>query len=467
MIYHLVKAVLPLLLLLFPLFQFSQPWTLEKCVQYALDNNINVKQAKLQTDIAKKQLTQSYLNTFLPNVDASATYNVSVGNSVNQFTFSVIEGSLQTITGNIQASMPIFTGLQQIYGIQRNKHDLAASTFDAEDVKNQIALAVTSSFLNIILAKEMLKVAEKQLQLTLEQVSVTEKRVHTGSLPEVALLELEAQKARNEADIVNAKNQIDLAVVNLKNLLLIPSESGFEIEIPQIKADVLSLDPSQSLNTILKNALAAQPSIKAAEARIQSAFSSLRIARGAFSPTISVFGSIGSNFSDQNKRPTAYDTIYLGGIFPQPVPKDYKLVPFGDQLNQTLRKVGGISLNIPISGKGQRITNEQISRIQLQSRQFDLENRKNQLIQQVTEAYTNARAAAESFNANTKSYYAARQSFEAAKLRFENGMVSQFDFERLRTNMLVAESQMLQAKYTFLFRQKVLDFYQGRKITLD
>lgn len=462
-----MKAILPLLFLLLPFNHFAQTWTLEKCVQYALDNNINVKQAKLQKDIAQKQLTQSYLSTFLPSIDASATYNVSVGNSVNQFTFSVIEGSLQTVTGNLQASMPIFTGLQQIYGIQKNKHDLAASTLDAEDVKNQTALAVTSSFLNVILAKEILKVAEKQLQLTLEQVSVTDKRVRSGSLPESALLELQAQKARNEVDIVNAKNQIDLAVVNLKNLLLIPAESGFELEIPEVKADMLSLDPSQSLNTIYKNALATQPSIKAAEARIQSALSSVRISRGAFSPTISVFGNIGSNFSDQNKRPTAYDTTYIGGIFPQPVPKDYKLVPLGEQLNQTLRKVAGISLSIPILSKGQRITNEQISRIQLQSRQFDLENKKNQLNQQVTEAYTNARAAAESFNANVKSYDAAKQSFEATKLRFENGMVSQFDFERTRTNMLVAESQMLQAKYTFVFRQKVLDFYQGKKITLD
>lgn len=462
-----MKAILPLLFLLLPFTHFAQTWTLEKCVQYALDNNINVKQAKLQKDIAQKQLTQSYLSTFLPSIDASATYNVSVGNSVNQFTFSVIEGRLQTVTGNLQASMPIFTGLQQIYGIQKNKHDLAASTLDAEDVKNQTALAVTSSFLNVILAKEILKVAEKQLQLTLEQVSVTDKRVRSGSLPESALLELQAQKARNEVDIVNAKNQIDLAVVNLKNLLLIPAESGFELEIPEVKADMLSLDPSQSLNTIYKNALATQPSIKAAEARIQSALSSVRISRGAFSPTISVFGNIGSNFSDQNKRPTAYDTTYIGGIFPQPVPKDYKLVPLGEQLNQTLRKVAGISLSIPILSKGQRITNEQISRIQLQSRQFDLENKKNQLNQQVTEAYTNARAAAESFNANVKSYDAAKQSFEATKLRFENGMVSQFDFERTRTNMLVAESQMLQAKYTFVFRQKVLDFYQGKKITLD
>lgn len=462
-----VILLLLLLLLLLPFSQQAQSWTLEKCVQYALDNNINVKQAQLQKEISQKQLTQSYLSTFLPTIDAAVNYNVSVGNSVNAFTYSVVQGSLQTVTGNIQASMPIFTGLQQIHGIKKSKSDLAAAAFDAEDVKNNAVLSVTSSFLNVILAKEILKVAEKQLQLTLEQVAVTDKRVQSGSLPESALLELQAQKARNEADIVSAKNQIDIATVLLKNLLLLPAESGFELEVPEIKANTLSMDPGQSVTSIFKSALAAQPSIKAAEARIQSAQYSVKIARGAFSPTLSIFGSLGSNFSDQNKRPTAYDTTYIGGIFPQVIPKDYKLVPLHEQLNQSLRKVGGISLNIPISGKGQRFTNEQISRIQLQSRQLDLESKKNQLNQQVTEAYTNARAAAESFNANQKSFDAARQSFEATKLRFNNGMVSQFDFERTRTNMLVAESQMLQSKYTFVFRQKVLDFYQGKKITLD
>jgi outer membrane protein len=462
-----VKSFLPLYLIFLPFYHFSQTWSLEKCIEYALENNINVKQVSLQKDMAQKQFTQSYLNTFLPNIDASANYNISVGNSVNQFTFSIVQGSLQTITGNLQASMPIFTGLQQIHGIQRSKYEWAASTFDEEDVKNQTALAVTSAFLNVVLSKEMLKVAEKQLQLTLEQEAITAKRVQNGTLTEAALLELQAQKARNRVDIVNAKNQVDLAVIQLKNLLLIPAESNFDLEVPDIKAGELSLDLFPSQSSIFKTALATQPSIKAAEARIKSAHLGVKIARGAFSPSISIFGSIGSNFSDQNKRPTAYDTTYIGGIFPQPVPKDYRLVPFGEQLNQTLRQIAGVTLNIPILSRGQRIINEQISRMQLQSRQLDLENRKNQLQQQVSEAYANALAASESYSANLKSYETAKQSFEAAKLRFENGMVSPFDFERVRINMLIAESQMLQSKYTFVFRKKVLEFYQGKKISLN
>lgn len=462
-----MKNLFTLLICAFPLVQFAQSWTLEKCIQYALDNNISVKQTQLQKDISQKQVTQSYLNTFLPSIDASATYNISVGNSANLFTYSIVEGNLQTVTGNLQASLPIWVGLQQIYGIKKSKSDLAASVFDTEDMKNNIALTVTSSFLEVILAKELLKVAEKQKQLTLDQVASTDKRVRSGSLPEAALLELKAQEARNDVDIINAQNQIDLASLNLKNLLLIPHESGFEIEVPKIDETSLYIEPLQDVNNIIKVALTTQPMIKAAEARIQSALSSVKIARGAFSPSISVFGSLGSNFSDQNKRPTAYDTTYIGGVFPQVVPKDYELISFGEQLNQSLRKVAGVTLSIPILSKGQRFINEQISRIQLQSRQLDLEDKKNQLSRQVTEAYTNARAAAESFTASKKSYDAAKQSFDAVKLRFENGMVSQLDFEKTRTNMLVAESQMLQSKYTFVLRQKVLDFYQGKQIKLD
>lgn len=445
----------------------QQSWTLEKCISHALENNISVRQAGLQKDISKKQLTQSYLSTFLPTVDASATYNVSFGNSVNQFDYTLIAGSLQTVTGNMSGSLPLFTGLQQLHNIQKTKKDFQAAYFDAEEAKNNISLSITSAFLNVILAKEILKVAEHQLTLTNEQLSITEKRVKSGSLPEASLLEFQAQQARNQVDIINAKNQIDLAVLNMRNLLQIPVESGFELATPEINANTLSLNTLTSPVEVYKFALNNQPSIKSAEARLGSALSSLRISRGAFSPTLSVFGQVGTNYSDQSRRPTAYDTLQIPGLPPQYFGKDYQLTPFADQLKQSLRSVVGISLNIPIISKGQRFTNEQISKIQLQLRELDLQNRRNQLQQQITEAYANARAASESFIANQKSLDAAQQSFDAIKKRFEIGLVTQFDFERSRINVISAESQMLQAKYTFVFRQKVLDFYQGKPITLQ
>jgi len=445
----------------------QQSWTLEKCINHALTNNISVRQAGLQKDISKKQLTQSYLSTFLPTVDASLSYNVSFGNSLNQFDFTLISGSLQTVTGNISGSLPLFTGLQQLNNIQKTKSDFQAAYFDAEEAKNNISLSVTSAFLNVILAKEILKVAEHQLQLTNEQLGITEKRVKIGSLPEVSLLEFQAQRARNEVDIINAKNQIDLAILSIRNLLQIPVESDFELAIPEINANTLSLNALTSPVDVYKYALNNQPSIKSAEARLKSALSSLRISRGSFSPTLTVFGQVGTNYSDQSKRPTAYDTLIIPGLPTQYFGRDFELTPLGNQLQQSLRKVVGVSLNIPIISKGQRFTNEQIAKIQLQLSELDLQNRRNQLQQQITEAYSNARASSESFIANQKSLDAAQQSFDAIKNRFEVGLVNQFDFERARINVIAAESQMLQAKYTFVFRQKVLDFYQGKPITLQ
>ncbi len=407
------------------------------------------------------------MNVFLPGIDASVNYAVSFGNSVNQFDFTLIEGSLQTITGSVSGNLTLFSGLQQLNNIKRSKYDFQAAYFDAEETKNNIVLAVTSAFLNVVLAKEILKVAEHQLELTNEQLGITEKRVKTGSLPEAAMLEFKAQRARNEVDIITAKNQIDLAVLGLRNLLQIPVESGFEVTLPNITESMLQIAELPSAVSIYKFALNNQPSIKSAEARLQSALSSLRMARGAFSPTISVFGQLGTNFSDQNRRPTAFDTLFIPGIPPQLIGKDFQLTPFRDQLNQSFRKVAGISLNIPILGKGQRFTNEQISKLQLQARDLDLQNRKNQLQQQITEAHANARAASETYLANQKSFDAAEQSFDAIKKRFEVGLVNQFDFERARINLIAAESQMIQAKYTFVFRQKALDFYQGKPITLQ
>jgi len=258
-----------------------------------------------------------------------------------------------------------------------------------------------------------------------------------------------------------------LAILSIRNLLQIPVESDFELAIPEINANTLSLNALTSPVDVYKYALNNQPSIKSAEARLKSALSSLRISRGSFSPTLTVFGQVGTNYSDQSKRPTAYDTLIIPGLPTQYFGRDFELTPLGNQLQQSLRKVVGVSLNIPIISKGQRFTNEQIAKIQLQLSELDLQNRRNQLQQQITEAYSNARASSESFIANQKSLDAAQQSFDAIKNRFEVGLVNQFDFERARINVIAAESQMLQAKYTFVFRQKVLDFYQGKPITLQ
>ncbi|MCS6819722.1 MAG: TolC family protein [Chitinophagales bacterium] len=445
----------------------AQQWTLERCIDHALKNNINVKQAGLQKQVMQKQLTQSYLNTFLPNIDANANYTFSVGNSVNQFNFSIIEGRLQTLTGNIQASMPIFTGLQQIYGIQRSKQEMLAASFDEADVKNNIIMAVLTGFLNVIMAGEMVKIAEKQLKLVGEQLEITEKRVRNGLLPEAAILEAKAQKARSEVELVNAKTQYDMTVVNMKNLLMINDESGFDVVVPEVSPEKYYSDTTASQSALIKNTLAIHPAVKAAEARAKSALYTLKMSRSAFSPSIAVFASLGSNFSDQNKRPTRYDTTYVGGIFPQPVPKDFRLVPFGEQLNQTLRKMAGITFSLPIISKGQRIINEQISRVQLQARQLEIENRKNQVRQQVIEMHANTRAAYESYLASIASAEAARQAFAAIQSRFENGLAPALELERARANMLIAESQLAQAKYTFIFRQKMLDALQGRKISLE
>jgi outer membrane protein len=449
----------------------QQQWDLRACVDYALKNNISIRQAELQQSSQKKQYTQSVLNTFLPTANASLNYNVSFGNSVNQFTYSITNGSLQTVTGNVSANLNLFTGLQQLNGIKKSSFDHQASAFDAEDTRNNIMLSVTSTYLQILLNKELVRVAEEQLKLTTEQLVTTQNRITAGSLPDVAIYDVEAQRARNQSDIINARNQVILAELNLKNLLQIPDNEKFEVAVPDVTNIPMDLVDSTKVDDIVKYAYGTQPSIKAADARLRSSLASYRISQGGFSPTLSAFAQIGSNFSDNNTRATSYkkDSAFFNGIFLglQDVPDKTEITPLRIQFDNSLRKVIGLSLNIPLSAKGQNFTNVQLSKIQTQVQQLELQNKKTQLRQTINEAFANAKAAAESFVSNKRSFEAADRSYDANKKRYEIGLLNQYDFERSRISLITAESQMLQSKYTYIFRKKVLDFYQGKQITLQ
>jgi outer membrane protein len=450
---------------------FAQQWDLRKCVDYALKNNISIRQAELQQSSQKKQYTQSVLNTFLPTANASLNYNVSFGNSVNQFTYSITNGSLQTVTGNISANLNLFTGLQQLNGMKKSNFDFQAAAFDAEDTRNNIMLSVTSTYLQILLNKELVRVAEEQLKLTTEQLVTTQNRITAGSLPDVAIYDVEAQRARNQSDIINARNQVILAELNLKNLLQIPDNETFEVAVPDVTNIPMDLVDSTKVDDIVKYAYGTQPSIKAADARLSSSIANYRISQGGFSPTLSAFAQIGSNFSDNNTRATSYkkDSAFFNGIFLglQDVPDKTEITPLRIQFDNSLRKVVGLSLNIPLSAKGQNFTNVQLSKIQTQVQQLEVQNKKTQLRQTINEAFANAKAAAESFVSNKRSFEAADRSYDANKKRYEIGLLNQYDFERSRISLITAESQMLQSKYTYIFRKKVLDFYQGKQITLQ
>ena len=265
-------------------------------------------------------------------------------------------------------------------------------------------------------------------------------------------------------NVVNAKSSIDLGLLQLRQLLQIADEK-FDVETPEVKFESVEDVAALSSQSIYQYALGNQPSIMSAEARVKSANASRKISIGALSPTIAVFGNISSGYSSQDRKyETTIDTVF--GI-PIPSSKDVGLKPFNNQLKDNFRKVIGVQMNVPLFSKWQRVTNIQNAKLQMQIRELQLEGTKNQLRSDIEQAYTNAKAAVQSYLANKKSVESADKSFGAMEKRFNAGMLGSYEFQQAKNSMAVAESEMIKSKYTYVFRQKVLDFYQGKPLKLE
>lgn len=481
MVKFLHKA-LPAFLILasqFVVAQTAQTWTLEKCIDYALRNNLQIKQAEVTAKLSSSDNLQSKLN-LLPIIDANASFSNNFGNGFNPQTYSFAEGNSQSLQLQLTGSVPIFTGLQQLYNIQRTRYDLLASKFDFEAAKNNVCLNVASAYLQILLNKEIVRVAEKQHTLTQNQHDIVQARIKAGAMPETSIYDIDAQLGRDEVTIVNAKNAVSLAMLGLQQLLQIKEDSTFDIDAPEVKTENMSDIAAISSGGVYNYALQNQPSIKSADARVASAEVSRKISYGALSPTLSAFASLSSGYFSQDKKVLGYnyDTLagtitYQGTEIPFstnsviPVNAQYGNYTFGEELHNNFRKVIGLSLDIPLFSRGQKIINIQKAKLQTQLRQLQLDAAKNQLRQDIEQAYTNAKAAAESFLANQRSLTSSQKAYQATETRYKAGMASNFDIEQAQSNLVAAESEMVKAKYTYVFRIKILDFYQGKPITLN
>ena len=327
-----------------------------------------------------------------------------------------------------------------------------------------MALSIASAYLQVLLDKEILGVAEKQQQLTESQKATVDAKIKTGALPESSIYDVESQLARDEANVVSAQSTIDLSMLSLRQLLQI-TDDKFDIEVPEVKFENVEDIAAISSQSVYNFALADQPSIKSAEAHVKSADASRKMAIGALSPTISVFGTLSSGYFSQDRRYKVGSDTILGYVFPTQIDDGPK--SFNQGLSDNFRKVVGVSLSVPLFSKWQRVTNIQNAKLQLQIRQLQLEGSKNQLRQDIEVAYTNAKSAVQSYLANKKSEEAADKSYNAFEKRYNAGMLGNFEFQQSKNALAVAESEMIKAKYTYVFRLKVLDFYQGKPLKLD
>jgi outer membrane protein len=423
-------------------------WTLDECIRHAMENNIDLKQGLLEQEAREIELNTAR-NSWLPNLNAGLGQNFDFGRSPSKDGVIVDRNSANT-SASIQAGMLLFDGFKTPNTIAARKLNLLAAVESLNKAKDDLAIGIASYYLQALYNKEILTIAELQIALTNEQVSKTEALVSAGKAPLSQLYDIKAQRAKDEVTRTEARNNVTLALLNLAQLLeLERSGADFDIAVPILQdpsdreaGDILSPD------IVYLNALATKPRIKEQEWLLESRKKMLQVAKAGYYPQLNLSLSYSNGY------------YYYSGA------GDIVNVGFGDQLRQNERKTIGFSLSIPIFNRFEVRNNVRSARVGIISQELAMENTKKALYKEIQQAYFNATSAQEKYTASTQSVEASREAFKYAEERYATGRSTVFEYNESKTKYAQSLSEQAQAKYDFIFRTKILDFYNGKPIVL-
>ncbi len=425
----------------------QESWSLEQCIGYAIENNIQVKQQELNVRLNENSYTQSKF-AHLPNLNANANHNYNFGRAID-YGSNTVSSDLASTSMSVSSSVTIFGGFQITNSRLQNKIDLQASIADVEELKNNISLNIASAYLQILFYEELVETNKKQVELSTLQKDRTQILVNAGSLPEGNLFEIEAQLASDELQLVSAQNQLDMAYLVLIQMLDLKTVENFRIQKPDLQGFDETIPADSPLN-LFEQSQNFLPQIKAANLRVMSAQKGLAIAKGGYYPRLSLSGSYSSgarNYLKENPPLLTND-------------------PFMEQIKQNASYAIGINLSIPIFNSWQVRTSVSNARINTEMARLNFENKKNTLFKEIQQASADAIAALKKFQATNKSLSALQESYRYTEQKFGLGMVTTLDYTTSKTRLAKAETDLLQAKYEFIFKTKILDFYKGNPIKL-
>ncbi len=436
----LLKRTLVAVLMLVALSASAQEqWSLQKCIDYALENNITVKQQQLNTNYYDNQLKQAR-NNRLPSVSGSVSDNYSYGRSERD-DGTIVSSDDNRVSASLSGSMNLWSGFRVNNSVSQAEFTYQARLADLEKAKDDLQLNIAAAYLEILFADELIQVSKDQIGVTTLQVGRTEKLVEAGSLAKGSLLEIEAQLASEELTLVEAENQQQLAYLNLFQMLELPSTESFRIEKPVLPVVTANRSVINSMD-VFKTAVEQRPEIRAAQYDLKASEKGVSVAKGDLYPSL----SLGGNYS-------SFQLHSLDGSFGQ---------QFKDHQGSSLY----LSLDIPIFNRLQARTNINNAQLDVMSKELELQNTKNSLRKEIETAYTNAVAALKKYMASSKAVESMQESFRYTEEKFNVGIVNSVEYNQAKNNLTKAQSDLAQAKYDYIFRTKILDFYNGIPITL-
>ena len=411
-------------------------WNLRQCIEYAIEHNINIK---LQENNVKNQEVSlsTAKNSRLPNLQASANESVGFGRGLTSNN-TYANRNTQSTSFNFGSDVPLYTGGQITNQIKQGKLNLQSAIADLDRAKENVSIQVASAYLEAIYQKDLVKVAENQLELSHTQAHRIELLFKNGKVAETDLAEAKSHVASDELSLTQQQNSAMLALLELSQLLELPTPEQFDIQQPEAyePANVVLTVP----DVIYAEALNLKPQIIAGKLNVQSAERGVRIAQAGHYPSLHFSAGMGSNY---------YKT---SGI---------KAASFGKQIDDNFNQSLGVSLSVPIFNRFATRNAVRQARLQVAAQQLQLEETQKTLYKEIQQAYYNAIAAQKQCLSSDAALTASQTAFNLMQKKYENGKATATEYQESKTSLLKAESTALQARYTFLFRQKILEFYRG------
>ena len=436
------RTVISLSLSLLGAFQLQaqETWDLQRCITHAIEHNLSIKQKEAARNQSEVELNTAQWSR-MPNLNGNIGQSFNFGRAL-QADNTYGNRNTRNTNFSLGTNIPLFTGMQIPNSIALSKLNLKAATEDLAKAKEDISIQVASYFLQVLFNEELTKIARNQVALSQEQLDRKIAFFRNGKASEAEVLEAKSRLAQDQLSLVQAENNHQLALLDLSQLLELPSPEGFQINVPDIDNFSAHLTLPEE---VYAQAMMNKPAIKAAQYRLQGAEKSIKIAQSGYYPQLSFGAGIGTNY------------YHLSGI---------ENAPFSAQWDQNMNKYLQFSLSIPIFNRFQTRNRVKSARIQHTALSWQLEESKKALYKEIQQAYYNALAAESKYKSSQSANESAEASFRLMSEKYANGKASATEYNEMRTAWMKALSDGVQAKYEFVYRSKILDFYKGVPVTL-
>ena len=416
----------------------SGPWTLAECIRHAQDNNITLKQRDLQVKQQEIQL-ETTKGSRLPQVSGSTSENFSFGRGLTAD--NTYSNTNTTSTGiSLGTAVPVFQGFRIRNSIKEGELNLQATTAELEKAREDMSVSVAQAYVQILYNMELLDVALNQVGIDSLQVERLSAMLENGKASPAQLAQQKAALGQSRLSATQARNNLNLSLLDLSQLLELPNPEGFSIVRPSVPIDGILLGNPED---IYAEAVENKPAIKAAMFRLDASAFTIKGAKGAFLPSISANGGLGTNYYTMSSAPSA---------------------TFMEQVKHNFSQYLGISLSVPIFSGFQNRNQVRLAELSRTNQMLQLENTKKTLYKEIQQAYYNAVAAADRYRSSEDAKESARESFELMKAKYENGKSNITEFNEARDSWLEAESNLVRSRYEYLYSAKLLDFYRGRPL---